>query len=211
MPHVILLGDSVFDNRRYTNGGPDVISQLRRLLPSGWSASLMAVDGSTADDIPAQVERLPADTTYLILSVGGNDALIQASILDGPASSTAQAVGFLADMADDFGPRYRRAIEACLRPGLPLGICTIYNGRFPDPWYQRIVTVALTVFNDVILRMAIEHALPVIDLRLLCANHHDYANPIEPSPAGGAKIARAIAALVTGANAGARTARIVAT
>jgi hypothetical protein len=40
--HVVLLGDSIFDNRAYTGGDPDVIAHLRALLPSGWQASLVA-------------------------------------------------------------------------------------------------------------------------------------------------------------------------
>ena len=36
MGHVILLGDSIFDNARYVPGGPSVIEQLRRALPDGW-------------------------------------------------------------------------------------------------------------------------------------------------------------------------------
>jgi hypothetical protein len=51
----------------------------------------------------------------------------------------------------------------------------------------------LTVFNDAILRVAFENALSVIDLRLICNTPSDYANPIEPSSLGGAKIAAAIA------------------
>jgi len=35
MAHIILLGDSIFDNRAWTAGGPDVIEQVRRLLPEG--------------------------------------------------------------------------------------------------------------------------------------------------------------------------------
>jgi len=52
MPHVVLLGDSIFDNARYTGGGPDVVSQVRNLLPVGWAASLLAVDGSMTVNIP---------------------------------------------------------------------------------------------------------------------------------------------------------------
>jgi len=33
-----------------------------------------------------------------------------------------------------------------------------------------------------------------VDLRLVCTEPSDYANPIEPSGSGGAKIARAIVA-----------------
>ena len=46
MPHLVLLGDSIFDNAAYTAGGPDVVTQLRAQLPPGWSATLAAVDGS---------------------------------------------------------------------------------------------------------------------------------------------------------------------
>jgi hypothetical protein len=74
-----------------------------------------------------------------------------------------------------------------------------YNGNFPDPGYQRLVKAALALYNDAIRRTAIAHRLPVIDLRAVCTYPEDYANPIEPSSVGGEKIARAIAALATGA------------
>ena len=50
------------------------------------------------------------------------------------------------------------------------------------------------------LREAFARALPVIDLRLIINDDADYANDIEPSVKGGAKIARAIATLVTTAD-----------
>src|SRR5678816_3159912 len=107
MPHLVLLGDSIFDNAAYTNGGPDVVAQLRALLPKDWKASLLAVDGSTTDDVPAQLARLPHDATHIVLSVGGNDALIQLAVLEKPVSLVAEAVGALADIASEFEVRYR--------------------------------------------------------------------------------------------------------
>ena len=53
------------------------------------------------------------------------------------------------------------------------------------------------MFNDVILREAFSRGLPVIDLRLVFDDDADYANDIEPSVKGGAKIAKVIATLVT--------------
>jgi hypothetical protein len=202
MAHVVLLGDSIFDNAQYTGGGPDVASQGRNLLPPGWAVSLLAVDGSTTANIPDQVRRLPREATLLVLSVGGNDALTEASRLgisffNFPGTSTSKALDTLADVSHDFETQYRSAIDACLQSGLPLGVCTIYNGCFPDKSYQRIASLALAVFNDVILRVAIEERLQVIDLRLICTLPADYANPIEPSSMGGEKIARAIVTLVT--------------
>jgi len=91
--HLVLLGDSVFDNGFYTDGKPDVVSQVGELLPDAWKASLLAVDGSTTEDIPAQVERIPEGASHLGLSVGGNDS-IQASGLVG-----------------GFEENYRRAVD----------------------------------------------------------------------------------------------------
>jgi hypothetical protein len=92
--HVILLGDSIFDNAAYTGGGPDVVSQLRRILPSGWRTTLRAVDGARTDDVASQLRRLPGDASHLVLSVGGNDALAHGDLLEGPAASAAQVLGF---------------------------------------------------------------------------------------------------------------------
>ena len=77
--------------------------------------------------------------------------------------------------------------------GMPLVVCTIYNGNFPQPGFQAAVRMALGAFNDVIIRTAMTRSLRVIELREVCVSSEDYANPIEPSVLGGAKIARAIA------------------
>ena len=197
MTHIVLLGDSIFDNAAYTEGGPDVISQVRQLLPVGWRASLLAVDGATTENVFSQLQRIPPDASHLVLSVGGNDALMNSSILYAPADSTPQALAALADVSRNFEEQYRRVVAVCRRLPQPLTLCTIYNGCFPDRNFQRLVSTALMVFNDVILRVGIEFGLAIIDLRLVCSSPADYANPIEPSSFGGAKIARAIVSLVS--------------
>ncbi len=197
MSHVVLLGDSIFDNLAYTAGGPDVISQVRGLLPAGWQASLLALDGATTDDVPRQLVRLPRDASHLVLSAGGNDALLSSGLLDGAVNHVAQAVNSLAHLSQEFEKKYRHAVAACLQPKLPLILCTIYNGNFPNADFQRLASTALMVFNDVILRVGIEFGLTIIDLRFVCSSPEDYANPIEPSSVGGAKIARCIVSLVS--------------
>jgi hypothetical protein len=57
---------------------------------------------------------------------------------------------------------------------------------------QRLAITGLTIFNDCILLEAIGRSLAVLDLRLICNQDDDYANAIEPSVAGGDKIAGAI-------------------
>jgi GDSL-like lipase/acylhydrolase family protein len=197
VPHVVLLGDSIFDNAAYVAGGPDVVAQLRPVLPDGWSATLCAVDGAVVADVERQLARLPRNATHLVVSAGGNDALGHADLLNRPARSAADVLNQLADAGAAFETRYRRMLVTVLSRRLQVTVCTIYNGSFPDPLTQRLASTALTVFNDAILRAAIETHTPVIDLRLVCDEAADYANPIEPSVRGGAKIARAVARAVT--------------
>lgn len=196
MPHVVLLGDSIFDNKAYVAGGPDVLEHLRGELPEGWEATLAAMDGATTDDMYIQYPRIPTGATHLVLSIGGNDALMNVDILERRASSAAEVLALLADIRDTFGVGYADVLRELRGRGLPLTLCTIYEGNFPDPRMQRLAATALTVFNDAILRAAVRAGLPVIDLRLVCCDPGDYANPIEPSVQGGAKIARAIARAV---------------
>jgi hypothetical protein len=192
MPHIVLLGDSVFDNISYTQGAPDVVAQLSAALPGGWLASLSAVDGSTARDIEPHLSSLPSDATHLVLSVGGNNALLVAEILDTPVASTAEAFRLVADVREQFEAEYSSAVDACLGLGLPLTICTVYNGNFPDVDFNRRARIALAVFNDVIMQVALARRLDVIDLRAVCTTPADFANPIEPSAIGGEKIARTL-------------------
>ena len=195
--HVVLLGDSIFDNAAYVAAGaPDVIRQVQQRLPRGWRATLGAVDGSTTADVRSQLRRLPADATHLIVSAGGNDALGNSDFLDAPARSTAGALLGLAEIAERFERVYHAMLAEVLTHGLPTAICTIYYPRFPDATLQKIALVALTVFNDCIIRAAFAHGLPLIDLRLVCTEEGDYANPIEPSSRGGEKIAQAIVRLL---------------
>jgi len=196
MSHVVLLGDSTLDNASYTAGGPDVISQVRQLLPPGWKATLSAIDGSTTEEIPEQLESMPDDATHLILSVGGNNAILRADILEKPVASTGEAFHLLSSVAEEFEKQYKQALSTCLSRRLPLAVCTIYHGNFEDDVFRRRAIVALTLFNDAIVRCAAGHQLLVIDLRFVCNAPQDFANPIEPSAIGGAKIARAIVTAV---------------
>jgi hypothetical protein len=197
MRHIVLLGDSIFDNGAYVAGGPDVVQQVRARLPEGWRATLLAVDGAVTSGVERQLAGLPADATDLVVSVGGNDALGQAHLLDEGARSMAEAVAKLAGIRERFEQGYRAMLDGVLARGLPKAVCTIYDGRFPDPARQRLVVTALAIFNDVITRAAFARGVALIDLRLICDADEDYANPIEPSVRGGEKIAAAITGLVS--------------
>src|SRR5947209_16352395 len=111
MKHIVLLGDSIFDNAAYVKGGPDVIAHLRRRIPPGWKATLRAVDGSVVGDVRRQAANLPSDATHLVVSAGGNDALMNADILRQRASSFAEVLNSLADVGGAFERQYRSMLE----------------------------------------------------------------------------------------------------
>jgi GDSL-like Lipase/Acylhydrolase family len=198
MPHVLLLGDSVLDNSAYTAGGPAVADHLRRLLHDEWIVDLLAVDGSTTEDISEQLQSRPTTATHLVLSVGGNNALLRADILETAVASSGQAFGLLASAVAQFRAQYRQMLIHCLAARLPLVVCTIYNGNFPQPEYQAAVRVALSAFNDVIVEAAMDNDLRVLELRRVCNTPADFANPLEPSVSGGAKVAEAIRRALVG-------------
>ena len=197
MGHVVLLGDSIFDNGAYVNGGPDVVAQLRQKLSAGWNAELLAVDGSVMADVPRQVDKIPSEATHLVVSMGGNDALRESSVLTDPVRSVAESLLKLSEVHERFCAEYGSTLDTILRRALPTAVCTIYDVRYPDAVERKIAKTALSVINDCIVREAVVRGLPIIDLRLVCDEDADFANAIEPSERGGDKIAAAIASVLS--------------
>jgi len=196
MPSVVLLGDSVFDNHTYTGGAPDVAAHLRATLGDAWTVTLCAIDGSTTRDLGPQLDRIPDHATHAVLSLGGNDALGHADMLSLPVRSAGEALDRFAERLAEFEQSYQWALDAVLNRGLPTTVCTIYNASFEQPQARRIRT-ALMMFNDSISRTARARDVSVLDLRLVCDAPEDFVHNIEPSAAGGAKIAAALAEKIT--------------
>src|ERR1700686_4489350 len=200
--HIALLGDSILDNGAYTSGGPDVVAHVRGMLPAGWRATLLALDGSLIGDLDDQLSGLPADTTHVVVSIGGNNAAMNLDILRLRVRSEPEALLKLGYRVAVFETAYRVAINRVLSLGKEMAVCTIYNASLDTDAGAQVMgfsteeaaaaLVMLTTFNDVILRVAFEANLRVIELRLVCTEPADYANAIEPSVRGGEKIARAI-------------------
>jgi len=194
--HVALLGDSIFDNAGYVPGEPSIIEQLREALPAGWHATLLATDGASAADAAEQVTQLPPDVTHLFISAGGNDALNESDVLREPAQTVSDALHHIARVQSRFRLDYETLARRVRRSDTPAVFCTVYDAI---PSLSAPAAVALTAFNDVILRTAFLLRAPVIDLRRVCDEESDYStvSEIEPSSRGGAKIARIVAEVAT--------------
>lgn len=198
MAHIVLLGDSIFDNAPYVSTGTEVQSQLRARLCPQHRVSLLARDGNVLADMVAQVGRLqelPGPADWLVVSCGGNDVMGLVAAMQSRVNSVLEAVELLASWQAGFRRDYRRMLNVVLPRKTPVAVATIYDSV---PSLVPGLRTALAPFNDVILREAVVRHLPVLDLRLVCDEAADYAasSPIEPSTQGGRKLATAIAKLV---------------
>lgn len=197
-----------FDNKSYVQPGePNVTTQVNALLPEGSKATRLAVDGNVTEDIFRQLQSLPDDATHLFISVGGNDALGGINVFTEPVANVGEALIYVNTVRNQFETQYKKMLQHALSQQLPLTVCSIYYPRFhsqnlervfPDgsgvdgETFQNMAMPALANFNDAIFREAFLLKVPLIDLRALCDEDEDFANPIEPSAIGGQKIARAI-------------------
>ena len=193
---LILLGDSIIDNASYVQPGEsDVPAQIRANLPEH-EVVMRARDGNMVADVLADLDRapLPPDAR-IVLSVGGNDALDRIGLLGDPEERTFSAsMAMLHAVREGFRARYRSLVKALgTRRVL---VCTIYNPNFQgtEADLQIPAEATLSAFNDVIQQEALGAGFDVLELREIFLGPEDYANPIEPSAHGGAKLAARIAA-----------------
>ena len=189
--HVVLFGDSIFDNAAYIDGGPDVAAQLRALLDPDDRVTLKAVDGSISEQVERHLFDCPDDATHVVISSGGNDILHHAALLDQPCETMAAAMAKLGDARGQFEPAHSSLVDAAALLDACVAICTIYDANMGPQ-----IATAMSIFNDAITRHVHRAGLDLIDLRVVCNEAADYANPIEPSVLGGAKIAASIAGYV---------------
>ena len=191
MNHIILLGDSIFDNAGYVGSGESVIEQLQDKTHNDCKATLLAVDGDVTSDVYAQLKMIPEDATHAFLSIGGNDALRIANILQQSTSTVGEAMEVFTEIRLDFQKRYRELIIQTKQKVDQLIICTVHD-CVPD--IEPRALTALSLFNEIILKEAFSIGASVIDLRLLCNEEDDYStiSPIEPSGQGARKIVEQI-------------------
>ncbi len=203
--HVVLFGDSILDNAAYVPGWPDVAEQLRAELGPEDRVTLLAVDGSISEQVERQLDLCPHDATHVVVSSGGNDILHNAAMLEKEASTVAAALSMLMQARAEFEPPYRSMVQRASQLTVPTALCTIYDANMGP-----LTATAISIFNDAVTRAIHDAGLDLLDLRLVCNEAADYANPIEPSVAGGAKIAAAIANYVRCVDAKATNSRVFA-
>ena len=195
---IVLLGDSVFDNQAYVAPGASVIAAIEARLPAGWSAVLLAQDGSAIDEVTRQAMQLPAGASHLVIGTGMSDVLSDVGMLAECAATVADALWKVSQVGERFERRYQRMLRSVRTRRLPVAVCTMGNGNFGGSQLQAVTTTALAIFNDAIIRSAWSAHAPIIDVRAACDEPEDYANETVPSARGSDKIAEIVVNAVAG-------------
>ena len=156
------------------------------------------MDGHTTTDCRLVLEDLgndPKPTTGACISIGGNDALQNASILLEPCSTVLEAISKMQKILDEFRIHYCAVLEKLLRiyERENIRVCTVYN-KVPVSHMPREAMSALGLFNEIITEEANRRGLQLLDLRVICDSADCYSpvSPIEPSKEGGRRIVQAI-------------------
>jgi hypothetical protein len=147
------------------------------------------------------------------VSVGGNDALRHLDVFTSPVKTVGDALLVLSDLRRRFEQEYARMLHQAISMHFLIAVCTICYPRFRTTGNSRMHDLmlelgntdelqdkgigALAMYNDIITKVAFHAGVPVLDLRILCDEDDDFANPIEPSEKGGEKIARLICHITT--------------
>ena len=101
---------------------------------------------------------------------------------------------------------FQRGLTSCLfllLSGFAFSIATARHWTRHTEISPAILKRARRFGLFIILGYALQHRLDVIELRAICSEPADYANPIEPSGHGGRKIAQAIARVLGAVEGGA--------
>ena len=213
MNHIILAGDSIFDNGHWVPGDPDVATQVKSLFDANDKVTLLAVDGDIINGVADQLKSLPDDATHLFVSVGGNDALGVLGEMQKTVSSIAEGFLHFHKIREEFERMYQAMLSNAISYNLPTTVCTIYRpciahrnafrlsgyseSYLTSDQQQLVAITALPIINSVISKEAIKAGLPVMDLEVIFNDVADYANDIEPSAVGGMKMAKIIKEIVT--------------
>jgi len=188
--HIVLAGDSIFDNDGYVLGEAGVIEQMRKSIPTSWSVYKIAVDGDCIRHVCDQLENLPTNCTDLVVSVGGNDARQHTNLLK-QVRAPSDLLDLMSGPLDAFRTKYGEMLDAISTLSVRLHVCTIYTAvPFEDPIWQQYAPIAISAFNAVIAEEATSRTIPIFRLEKVCTQEGDFAaiSPIEPSSQGGQKI-----------------------
>ena len=177
---IILIGDSILNNTNYIlNEGESVPD----LIKAGHSDTyVFAKDEAVISDCNSQIEEIPQDNntdkTYIFVSAGGNNILNSRNNMS-------------KSIIDSLFQQYSTLIYSLMSkfPNTNIYILSLY---YPlDSQFNNLYPF-ITQWTSMLFEFAETNKLKVIYTNKLLTEPEDFTNSVEPSEAGGKKIADAI-------------------
>ena len=200
--YITLIGDSILDNKRYVGTqSPDIAKQLNNKsikFNYNWKTVNCAIDGAvTKEIITHQIDKIPSNTTTIVISSGGNDGLDSLHELSMNPKNwwPWNFLYILYKTRKDFKNDYSETLSMIKHkyPNAKIICCTIYYPMFISypSIIQLVANIGVNIMNNVIINTALKFgsgSIAVIDLRHVFDKKEDYANSIEPGVPGGDKL-----------------------
>jgi len=186
---IILLGDSVLQNKRYVEQRNSVPEILRTILSKDdkYSVFCYASDGSTITDTYQQLREIPIEfnnsNTFIFLSSGGNDIIDKAQ-----SGSTDENIDLLFQ-------DYIKLVDS-IKTKMNESNIVLLNLYYPENKDYHLYYGIIKDWNNKLDVFAKESHLKVLKINLFMRGPEDFVSNIEPSGIGGEKIAVSIKDLV---------------
>jgi hypothetical protein len=199
--HVVLLGDSTLDNGRYLDlaqGELSVEKQLhKRCMERGWNMTVLAQDGSLLDDVRLrQIPLIPECATHIVLSASGNDLLSLLNEMVVANFTLSSMYATIGNGLNQVAENYRDILRELKGLGCHLSCCTLYRPNFNHLFFKSLASFSLGLHNSRIKQISIDLDCSVIDFANIFDGGEDFANPLELSTIGGAKLVENVSAFI---------------
>ena len=179
--YVVLIGDSIFDNKEYATSSVEMLLKKKHK-----NTLIIAKDGAIIKDLPKQINQIPEyydkKKTKLIISVGGND------LLNKYVYNNDTVYKNLDDIFND----YKKKINKIKQLNYDIVLCNIYY-----PPYKKIKPYhkLITQWNERLYDYAKKNNIELLKLDDVLTQKSHFSNYIEPSSMGGVKIVNKITTL----------------
>jgi hypothetical protein len=204
--HVVLLGDALLDAYSSIDKAPGEFEEA--LLPGTRDQWKISVVSAAAVERAGSALVLPKDATHAIIFIEGIHAIEQSGLLHSRPDAYGQKLEQLSLAADEFEHTLAQLIHVAQAARLVIMVCTMFAPNYKDPVRQRTACAALAVFNDRVIKRAVEARVCLIDLRLICNESEDYDHPTRLSQSGLQKAANVIRFAMFELAAGARRSEV---
>jgi len=179
--HIVLMGDSMFDNKNYVYYNETV---SKHLMEYHYNTINVAKDGAVIADLKKQVDKIPKKMqnkdNLLFISIGGNNILNGYSLKEDNFGDVT--------LIKEIFEHYKTNIDKIImKTKMSVILLDLYYPPKKQEYFKLI-----DWWNIYLKQFANERNLPVLEVSEILNKGGDFVNAIEPSNKGGKILSKAI-------------------